>query len=241
MRRRAQDFPFAYAVLSDTLDKAGFMRPYELIDHILSAHKGRQNILARLGDEAEDGIDELLSQAMNYEQIETPTLTGFLNWFDAGDVQIKREMDTSGDQIRVMTVHGAKGLEAPVVILPDTARQNSGDRRQIETVGDGLACWKTDKSTAPEIQRLAQEARSLFDAQERMRLLYVALTRAENWLIVCGAGNRDTSGNDWYSRIQAGIDASAPDSDDVFRWLRRADCSKQVLANRYGWSSPSDF
>ena len=88
---------------------------------ILVRHDGRRKLVARLGAEAEDGIDALLDQALAYESVEAPSLTGFLDWIDRDEVEVKRRSDEGADQVRVMTVHGAKGLEAPIVILPDTA------------------------------------------------------------------------------------------------------------------------
>ena len=88
---------------------------------MLVRHDGRRRLVARLGPEAEDGIDALLDQALAYESVEPPTLAGFLAWFDRDMVTVKRRSDEGADQVRVMTVHGAKGLEAPIVILPDTA------------------------------------------------------------------------------------------------------------------------
>ena len=108
----------AKTVLDDLRDQADFLRPYDLIERILTRHDGRRNLLARLGREAEDGIDALLSQALNYESGGVPSLTGFLSAMAADDLEVKRQMDSQGDRIRVMTVHGAKGLEAPIVFLP---------------------------------------------------------------------------------------------------------------------------
>lgn len=196
-------YPTQVAVLSDVLKQADFLRPFELIERIMTKHNGRENILARLGAEAEDGIDELLSQAMRYEQLEAPSLSGFLNWFAAGKVEIKREMDASAGQIRVMTVHGSKGLEAPIVILPDTeVRAGNSDTSQILELEDGGFLWKSPAGLAPAAQIDAAAAKKEFSEQERMRLLYVALTRAEQWLIVAGAGNRGKEiSSSWYNLV----------------------------------------
>ena len=190
-------------MLFDVSNSADFLRPYELIERILTRHSGRVNILARLGQEAEDGIDELLSQAMRYEQLEAPSLAGFLNWFAAGDVEIKREMDADAGQIRVMTVHGAKGLEAPIVVLPDTeVRGGNRDSSQILPLGSDGFVWKSPKDFIPLAQAEASAAAKEFQAQERMRLLYVALTRAEQWLVIAGAGNRGKDVEDsWYNMV----------------------------------------
>ena len=91
-----------------------------------------------MGPEAEDGIDEFLSQALAFERSEIPSLTGFLIWLETDDIEVKRQMDSEGHRIRVMTVHGAKGLEAPLVILPDTCDRNPQDRDEIYALEDGL-------------------------------------------------------------------------------------------------------
>ncbi len=203
-------YPAQLKLLRDVLKQADFLRPYELIERIMTRHHGRENILARLGLEAEDGIDELLSQAMRYEQLEAPSLPGFLNWFAAGKVEIKREMDAAAGQIRVMTVHGAKGLEAPIVILPDTeVRAGNRDTSQIMPLEEGGFLWKSPKDLMPAAQMQGAAAAKEFAEQERMRLLYVALTRAEQWLIVAGAGNRGKEvASSWYNLVADAMEQS---------------------------------
>ncbi len=187
----------ALEILRDIRAQVDYLRPYELIERLLITHAGRENLLARLGPEIEDGIDELLSQAMQYETLEAPTLTGFLNWFESGKVEIKRDMGMAANQIRLMTVHGAKGLEAPIVILPDTGTKKPQNRSQITSIGE-TAIWRSSASDAAETQSSADVAQKERDQAEKMRLLYVALTRAESWLIICGAGERPKDGNCWY-------------------------------------------
>ncbi|MCC5991627.1 MAG: double-strand break repair helicase AddA [Rhodobacteraceae bacterium] len=190
-------------VLRDMLDQADFQRPYELLERMLTRHDGRRRLLARLGPEAEDGIDALLTQALTYEQTETPSLTGFLGWLEHGDVQIKRELDSAGNRLRVMTVHGAKGLEAPLVILPDTGDLRANERRQIFDL-DGMACWRGASADTPApLQQVVDEAAEL-RAQEDARLLYVAMTRAESWLIVAGAGSAKKP-DCWHNLVAEGL------------------------------------
>jgi ATP-dependent helicase/nuclease subunit A len=107
-------------MLRDLRDQSDFKRPYDLLERALVRHDARRRLIARLGGEAEDGIDAMLAQALAYERMEVPSLTGFIGWLEADEVTVKRDLAQSKGQIRVMTVHGAKGLEAPVVILPDT-------------------------------------------------------------------------------------------------------------------------
>jgi ATP-dependent helicase/nuclease subunit A len=190
--------------LSALLDTADFLRPYDLIERVLTRFKGRQNLLARLGADAEDGIDELLNQALAYERAEVPSLTGFLGWLEADDVQVKRQMDSAGDKIRVMTVHGAKGLEAPIVILPDTATHRPQDSDEIYALPEGPV-WKTVAEKSPSLIAAAQLQRRQKDEEEALRLLYVAMTRAQSWLIVAAAGNvgkNETGNKVWYQMIR---------------------------------------
>ena len=195
--RETTTHDIALKILRDIRAQVDYLRPYELIERLLITHKGRENLLARLGPEIEDGIDELLSQALQYETLEAPTLTGFLNWFESGKVEIKRDMGMAANQIRLMTVHGAKGLEAPVVILPDTGTKRPQNRSQITAIGD-TAIWRSSSADAADAQSSADIAHKERDQAEKMRLLYVALTRAESWLIICGAGDRPKDGNCWY-------------------------------------------
>ena len=95
---------------------------------VLGAEGGRARFYARLGPEAADALDEFLEHALIYERHEAPTLQGFVAWLRGGDTQVKRDMDIARDEVRVMTVHGAKGLEAPIVILADTTTPPKGPR-----------------------------------------------------------------------------------------------------------------
>jgi len=135
----------------------------------LTRHDGRRKLLARLGAEAEDGIDALLSQALAYETTGVPSLTGFLAWMATDDLEVKRQMDSQGDRIRVMTVHGAKGLEAPIVFLPDTAKRRIDAKQDIFTT-DGLAIWKTPSAASPPAITDLRDQIIAKQAQERMRL-----------------------------------------------------------------------
>lgn len=197
------------ALLTDLRDQADFLRPYEVIDRLLTRHRGRERLLARLGPEAEDGIDVLLAQALAYEQAEAPSLTGFLVWLDADEVQVKRRMDASGGAIRVMTVHGAKGLESPIVILPDTAAP-ARERQRPPLLSGAVngkpvpVLWRGGKPDRPPAMAPLTEAEVEADAAESARLLYVAMTRAESWLIVAAAGAVD--GPCWHQDVRKGLD-----------------------------------
>ena len=205
LRHCEDTHPTTLAMLNALRKDADYLRPYELLERVLTRFHGRKNLLARLGVEAEDGIDALLSQAMGFERMEVPSLTGFISWLQAEEVEIKRQMDGAGDRIRVMTVHGAKGLEAPIVILPDTANWDMKIQAQIYPAENGGVMWQISKDNCPDQITAAREKLRGAAEQERMRLLYVAMTRAEKWLIVCGAGNLGKDGNSWHAMIEAGM------------------------------------
>jgi ATP-dependent helicase/nuclease subunit A len=207
LRGLETEYPTVLSVLNDLRRQADYLRPYELIERLLTRHGGRKALLARLGTEAEDGIDALLDQALSYERTEVPSLTGFLIWLDADEVEIKRQIDSASDQMRVMTVHGAKGLEAPIVFLPDTAKRAITLKDQV-VKHDNLALWKTSATATPALISNAITARKAAETDERSRLLYVAMTRAEKWLIVCAAGDVGEEDDSWYSQIQRGMQAA---------------------------------
>lgn len=205
LRDRGAEFPETFAVLNELLRQVDFLRPYELLELILSRFDGRRNLLARLGPEAQDGIDELLNQALAYEFVAVPSLTGFLTRAQSEDVEIKRQADSSGGLIRVMTVHGAKGLESPIVILPDTTRGDKAQSDPILKTQDGFPAWRVLKDRCPEALAIARDEAEAADKEERQRLLYVAMTRAESWLIVCGTENKQNSRKNWYTDVRDGL------------------------------------
>lgn len=208
LRAKADQFPETMVMLNDLRNQTDFLRPFDLIERALTRHDGRRRLLARLGPEAEDGIDELLTQALNYERNDVPSLTGFLSWLETDDVDVKRQMESEGRKIRVMTVHGAKGLESPIVILPETADRKTTDHDEIYRLGSqGPAIWKTAKSESPAVTETERTDREVRRAAESLRLLYVAMTRAQSILMVAAAGEV-TKPDAWYAIIQAGMQAA---------------------------------
>ena len=189
-------------MLGDLRKWADFLRPYDLLERILVRHGARTRLVARLGTEAEDGIDELLNQALAYERQEIPSLTGFLGWLEGEATEVKRQADSAAGMIQVMTVHGAKGLERPVVILPDTLRLERNARDTVLLDPVGRAHWRTSKDEAPERIAAELEASARRERMERQRLLYVAMTRAESWLMVAGAGQEPKEAATWYGHVR---------------------------------------
>ncbi|MBR9843188.1 MAG: double-strand break repair helicase AddA [Rhodobacteraceae bacterium] len=213
LRDREAEFSDTMAVIWDLMENADFLRPYDLIERILTRHDGRRKLLSRLGVEAEDGINALLSQALAYERSSVPSLTGFLVWMETDDLEIKRQMDSTGNRIRVMTVHGSKGLEAPIVILPDTAKRDPRNTAQLIDL-NGETLWAPKKDVMPEALTGQREKSKSAELEERLRLLYVAMTRAEKWLIVAAAGELGKDGRAWYDIIQTGLQSAGAEPFD---------------------------
>jgi ATP-dependent helicase/nuclease subunit A len=218
----------AAAFVDDLRRHGDFLRPHELLERILIRHDGRRRLTGRLGLEAEDGIDALLDQALAYERTEPPTLTGFLAFMGRGDVTVKRRAHEAGGEaggeVRVMTVHGAKGLQAPVVILPDTGRRQEGGRRPaILPLADGTPVLAAAAADCPPALAEAEGERRTRLAAENRRLLYVALTRAESWLIVAGAGDPGSEDDaSWYATVAASMDRLGAEDRDGTRVLAQA-------------------
>lgn len=204
MRDRRTEFPETMEVLDDLRNSSDFLRPFDLLERALTRHDGRRKLISRLGEEAIDGIDALLDQAQSYEQNDVPNLTGFLTWLEAEDVEIKRQAESAGDQIRVMTIHGAKGLEAPIVILPETSAQKS-QFRDPTINKDGTAVWKSATADMPECLEASVEEAKRLSAEESDRLLYVAMTRAEKWLMIDGVMDPAKTADTWYGRIEGAV------------------------------------
>ncbi len=204
--RAAPEHEATLQVLGDLLERVDFDRPYDLIERILTRHGGRLRLLARLGHEVEDFIDALLAQAMDYEERDVPSLTGFLDWLQSEDVEVQRRLDASGGEVRVMTIHGAKGLESPIVLLPDTGPRKAPVGGKL-LAGAEAVSWKGRKENLPPEIAALNDARIEREDLEEMRLLYVAMTRAEKWLIACGtAGTAKTLPEYWHSWIAEGME-----------------------------------
>ncbi|MEX0306488.1 MAG: double-strand break repair helicase AddA [Ruegeria sp.] len=228
LRNRAEEFPDTLAVLNDLRGQTDFLRPYDLIERILTRHDGRRKLLGRLGAEAEDGINALLSQALAYERTDIPSLTGFLVWMQTDDLEIKRQMSGVGNMIRVMTVHGSKGLEAPIVILPDTGKRQPPRDAEIMMAGD-TPLWKVPADASPALISTAREEARKREENERLRLLYVALTRAEKWLIVAAAGEVGRDGSSWYQMVEAAMARAGATQIPGSQTLRLAHGSWEAL------------
>lgn len=204
----------ARAWLDGVLDAAQTVSPYRFLEQILSGPAGgRARLLGRLGEEARDAIDAVLDQALACEAAGAASLQAFLAWMAAGDLEVKRDPEAAVDAVRLMTVHGAKGLEAPVVILADACATAQSPKGPVDAVLDNqtpVPLWLPSGLAAPPdpvAGLLAERAQDAGD--EDARLLYVAMTRAREILCVGGAAKPTRKHvippASWYARIDAAL------------------------------------
>jgi len=209
--------------LTALLMRADTVPPYEFFARILNAANGRQKFIKRLGLEANDPIDEFLSLCLEYEKTSTPSLQGFVAWFGASDVDAKRDMEHGRNEVRIMTVHGAKGLEANIVILPDTCHQvpDNTKRANILTTGfeeeggqtQDLLIWRPNKSFENNTVKQCLDDIQRAEMAEYNRLLYVAMTRARDRLYITGyESRRASSSRSWYHLVSQAL---KPHSDEI--------------------------
>jgi ATP-dependent helicase/nuclease subunit A len=222
-----------YADAAKTLDRLAAMArhetPFGFYARLLGPEGGRERILARLGPEAADALDEFLNRALAYEATQTASLQGFVDFMRLAAPEVKRDMDLARDEIRVMTVHGAKGLEAPLVILADTTGRPAGPRdpRLMSLAGgtDGTPAFVWAGAKDCDVEAVAAARARTRDAAEaeHRRLLYVAMTRAAEHLIVCGAqGHNGRPPGCWYDLVceallGEAVEEPGPDGP-VWRW-----------------------
>jgi ATP-dependent helicase/nuclease subunit A len=194
--------------------------PFTFYAWLLGGDGGRARMLRRLGHEANDALDEFLELALNYERKAPASLQGFMAWLRAADTEVKRDMEISRDEVRVMTVHGAKGLEASVVFMVDTTTSPS-DTQRLRLINlpqgnagphaPGVVVWAGRKAEDPPAVATARMAMLDDTEDEYRRLLYVAMTRAADRLIVggCLPGNvKNVRPDSWYDLISRGLERS---------------------------------
>jgi ATP-dependent helicase/nuclease subunit A len=217
--------------------------PFAFYAWLLGGDGGRKRMLRRLGHEANDALDEFLELALGYERKAPASLQGFMAWLRAADTEVKRDMEISRDEVRVMTVHGAKGLEASVVFLVDTT-SSPADTQRLKLInlpqGDaaphapGVVVWAGKKADDPAAVATARATMVGETEDEYRRLLYVAMTRAADRLIIggCMPGNMNSVRRySWYDLIVKGLANSGlheetierPDGGTVKRYSQAQD------------------
>ena len=219
-------FSNAVAILDRFAELAKRETPFAFYAQVLGAGGGRRRFLARLGPEANDALDEFLNLALEYERRETASLQGFLAWLRQARAEVKRDMEIARDEVRVMTVHGAKGLEAPLVILADTMTPPAGPKQpRLLQLSRKAVIWAGRKADNSPAMANARRAALTEAGDEYRRLLYVAMTRAADRLIVCGAdGERKRPDGCWYDLIRRALDPyliEETDGDEKVRRFRK--------------------
>jgi len=172
---------------------------------IIVDYLGLRELLTQVnGFDSNDAINELMSLSMNYVDQGDSSLQAFIYWFENNEIKIKRDINSS-NKIKVMTVHGSKGLQAPIVILCDTSTMPTNKNKFIWT-DEGEVISSIQSSASPNFLRELKEKEQQKELQEYIRLLYVAMTRAEDQLIICGSSSSNKlSQNCWYELISRAI------------------------------------
>ena len=215
-------FTDAYQFLSGILARADFTTPFDFYSDLLDARQGRRKLLSRLGFDAADPVSEFLNLALVFERNHVPSLEGFLHWMETGEAEIKRDLEQARpDAVRVMTVHGAKGLESPIVFLPDTL-QMPGKLPLFYWVADDngsdrAILWPPRRSYFEKVAETQLEKVIEDRNQEYRRLLYVAMTRAEDRLYICGWHTKKKAPEGcWYDLMHSAILSIGEKRDDPF-------------------------
>lgn len=243
--RTNADSARAFEALSAVMARADVLAPYEFYGEILGgALRGREKLLARLGPDAADPLTEFVNLALSYESSHVPTLEGFLHWIEVGDVEIKRDLDQSQrDAVRVITVHGAKGLEAPIVFLPDTFQTPRTDERFFWPSKDGIETflWAPKRALHDPLCDAEREKIKQLREQEYRRLLYVALTRARDRLYVCGWRTKTAPPDGcWYNLIERGLTQIAAPVEDPFLVQQNETDGATVLRLQSAQTTPAE-
>lgn len=200
-----QSIKSALARIDDMLSVADYLPPFEFYMRLLEQQKGRKDLIARLGMEINDPLNEFLNLALDYERQFPPSLQGFLHWIVQGEVEVKRDMEQTSGAVRIMTIHGAKGLEAPIIFMPDTCRpahKSSSHHEPLAIIDDDLPIWKAKKAEQNLLSQSADEAEKKLQAEEHKRLFYVAMTRARDRLYIggwIGANRKSPPEDSWYA------------------------------------------
>ena len=205
------DYREAEARLSVWRERARKLSPFDFYARLVGVDGGRRALIGRLGPEAADAIDEFMALALAFDHADAPSLTAFLDEVEASAVAIKRDMEAEGSSVRVMTVHAAKGLEAPIVFLPDTSGAPGGRHDpkwlELDSAAPGMFVWAPTKALDSAPIAAARREAQAAAAGEHRRLLYVAMTRAaERLIIACFEGSQGRAQDCWYNLMRLGLD-----------------------------------
>ena len=218
----------AHDLFASLLGRVDYASPYALLAETLGPLGGRARLYARLGVEAAEPVDELLGAALRHAETNVPSLQGFLHWLERAGAEVERQAEgpggpggspgggPGGGMVRVMTVHGAKGLQAPLVILPDTTglppENETLFRGRDPLTGLELPLFAPNRAYRCRAVEALAAARRQAAIEEHNRLLYVALTRAEDRVVVAGWEMRSAlSEKCWYRLVERGFARLGPE------------------------------
>ena len=209
VKQAGEDMGESRALLDWLVARIDYIPPFDFFAQLLGARGGMARLAARLGPEISDPLGELMRLALTHEQQNASSMQGFLHWLEQGEQEIKRDMEARGDAIRIMTVHGAKGLEAPIVFLPDTCGRGvptSAARTPFLLDGNNLPLWQANQYLRDSYTDMQKQRSDTDTLHEARRLLYVALTRARDRLYIGGHCSYQNIPDDcWYAMISAGL------------------------------------
>lgn len=237
------EFRLAWERLQEWRTLSASHGPFAFYARIMESDGGRRAMLQRLGPEAKDAMNEFMRRVHEFDMHRHASLMAFLIEFENSDIEIKRDFAHGNDEIRIMTVHAAKGLEAPIVILPDTITPPTLNKSRLLSVetssGKTIPFWSSSPRGETSLVRPARAREAIETENEYRRLLYVAMTRARNGLVICGAAHADAKEGSWYGMISTALRAqdeahgkdgrgklvTVPgfDDADVERWMVERD------------------
>lgn len=228
-------YALPYQILLELLNRVDFSRPFELYSYVLNVLHGRQKFEERMGSEVIDGLDEFINLTLSFEQEHIPTLQTFINWISEDEAEIKREQEQGNiDAVRIMTVHGSKGLQAPFVILPDTVRQINC-KKEMGMLWDDLFYYPLSSSDYEDHCSYLKEQEQEAQAEEYRRLLYVALTRAEDRLCLCGYAQKNKPReNCWYDLCSRGLKKIGYLNDETLIYETRQQIEPKAVSHSEG-------
>lgn len=210
------------------------LKPFEFYSTVINTpcpstnnKKSAQHaFIKRLGEEVLDPLEEFLNEIITFEQDNIPTLERFIFWMENSNEEIKREMEEQSKQVRIMTIHGAKGLEAPIVFLPDTILSTSAMKSDPflwpHKTGLETPLWSPRKSGASSHYISYQDSSKKYQKQEYRRQLYVALTRAEDRLYICGCtGKKAPDPDSWYYAIEKAMHNIGSEKNGILQYNKQ--------------------
>ncbi len=227
------EFSKSHELFTEMRALADYTPPFELYSHLLDNLGARSRFIGRMGEECTDPIDEFMQQALLYERSHPPSLQGFIHWIVNSNSEIKRDMEQARNSVRIMTIHGAKGLQSKIVILPDTTNVPM-EHDSLQWLG-GVAVRSPSAKNDDMILKKIRASKFAESMGEYRRLLYVALTRAEDRLYICGAtGRENISEKSWYHHIRVGMENIAQKFDMKFGEGLRVGYCNPALAEGSG-------